>query len=377
MPNPNVVVSRVVRFDPPLDRAPAEMLRAARGVSVELEGGRRVRLDPANPRSVGLLQILEGLSKHRLPVYLELDPATSAITRLLIPHVGRVTDLRPIDDKALGVQLERSHGRHTLRHDQPDFAEIEKQLGEAMQSGSPVILTEDDAHNIIDVRAYRPGPDGPVPPFPKPEPPPPRIPWILRWIKKLFGWMWHWLWCRWWWFGWVSQTRAQQVFDVMNATSCDPLTVPAPCIPFLYPDDGCWARAHEMCRLMINMGLSPKKVWIQGALYVSTRNNPSCGVWWGWHVAPTLCVRGPRFFQTQRMVIDPSLFTTPVSKATWKGIQGDINATLTDTDAAIYYLWGSVTDPTYSATNYYLAFYRLQLQNRALQNGAPPYANCP
>jgi len=77
------------------------------------------------------------------------------------------------------------------------------------------------------------------------------------------------------------------------------------------------------------------------------------------------------------MVIDPSLFTTPVSKATWRGIQGDPNATLTDTDASIYYLWGSVTDPTYARTNHYLAFYRLQLINRSLQHGPPPYANCP
>jgi len=173
----------------------------------------------------------------------------------------------------------------------------------------------------------------------------------------------------------MSATNAQQVFDAMNATSCDPLTVPAPCIPFLYPDDGCWARAHEMCRLMINMGLTPKKVWIQGSLYVSTRNKPNCYVQWYWHVAPTLCVRGPGVFQTQHMVIDPSLFTTPVSKPTWKGVQGDPNATLSDTDASDY-LWGN-TDPNYVQTNYFLAIYRLQLQNRALQQGPPPYANCP
>ena len=155
----------------------------------------------------------------------------------------------------------------------------------------------------------------------------------------------------------MSGTKAQQVFDAMNATSCNPLTVPPPCIPFLYPDDGCWARAHEMCRLMIVMGHSPRKVWIQGNLCVSTKNKPNCVVWWGWHVAPTLCVRGPKFFQTQTMVIDPSLFTTPVSKATWKGVQGDPNATLTNSEASDY-LWGT-TDPTYVLTNQKLGFYHL------------------
>src|SRR6184192_74804 len=99
----------------------------------------------------------------------------------------------------------------------------------------------------------------------------------------------------------------------MNATTCDPLTVPPPCIPFLFPDDGCWGRAHEMRRLMVNLGLEPKKVWITAshdvALHPSTRNNPACSVSWRWHVAPTLCVRGRWFFNTQRMVIDPALFT--------------------------------------------------------------------
>ncbi len=376
MPNPNAVVSNVIGFEPPLDRAPAEMLRAEGGLSVELEGGRRVHLDPANPRSAGLIQILNELSKQRLPVYLEIDPTTSVITRLLIPHVTRVVSVRPIDEGVLGVELQLSHARHVLRSSQPDFAEMENQLREAIRSGDTVIVTEDDAHNIIDIRFFELGPPGPLPPFSKPEFPP-RIPWPLRWIGELLDWIWRWPWWPWWWFYCVSMTKAQEIFDAMNATSCDPLTVPPPCIPFLYPDDGCWARAHEMCRLMISMGRAPKKVWIQGNLYVSTKNNPNCGVWWGWHVAPTLCVRGPSFFQTQQMVVDPSLFTTPVSKATWKGVQGDPNATLTDSDASIYYLWGSVTDPTYAQTNQILAYYRLQLQNRAIQQGPPPYANCP
>ena len=78
------------------------------------------------------------------------------------------------------------------------------------------------------------------------------------------------------------------------------------------------------------------------------------------------------------MVIDPSLFTTPVSKATWKGVQGDPNATLTDTAATVY--WRNVipTDPNYIDTNVRLQFYRQQLHNRSLQPaGPPPYAFCP
>ena len=121
MPNPNAIVSTLIRLDPPLDRAPAEMLRSERGISVELEGGRRVRLDPANPRSVGYAQILDGLSKQQLPVYLEVDPATSSITRLLIPHVTRVAHVRTVEE-GLDVEIGPSQGRHVLRRDAPGVA---------------------------------------------------------------------------------------------------------------------------------------------------------------------------------------------------------------------------------------------------------------
>jgi hypothetical protein len=96
-------------------------------------------------------------------------------------------------------------------------------------------------------------------------------------------------------------------------------------------------------------------------------------------VAPTLCVRGPGFFQRRDMVIDPSLFTTPVSKAQWKALQGDVMATLTDTDASVFHLFypPHATDPTYALTNGVLATYRLALQNRSVNAGPPPYANCP
>lgn len=371
MKNPNAIVSTVLRLDPP----PESRARPEEGFTVELEGERSVRLDPGDPRSPGFARVLDGIRKQGLPVYLEADPETSVVTRVLVPRVTRVLDIRPIDVGVLGVELERSHGRHVLRSGSPDFDDLARKLREALVHGGPVILTEDDAHEIIDIRSYHPGPEGPLPPFPRPELPP-RVPWPWRWLREILDFC-RWRCWPWWWFRCVSDHTAQAVFAAMAQRSCDPLTVPAPCIPFLYPDDGCWGRAHEMCRLMIEMGRKPRKVWIQGSLYVVTANSPSCGVWWGWHVAPTLCVRGPGLFQTREMVIDPSLFGAPVTKEVWKGVQGDPNATLTDSDATIFYLWGNVTDPTYAQTNQVLATYRLMLQNRAVQHGPPPYANCP
>lgn len=366
------IIATTIRLDPPLDRPPEELLRTS-GISVELEG-RRVRLDPDNPRSSAFARILDGLSKQRLPVYVEVDSEREAVTRILVPLVGRVVGMSS-GDEGIDVELDTSHARHVLP---PDSGELEAQLRKALDESRPVILAEDDAHRILNVRVdFTPDPDWPLPPFP---PGPPRKPnpkpWLPRWARK-------WLWllccrfCRW--FRCLSPAKAQQVFDAMAATTCAPLTVPPPCIPFMYPDDGCWARAHEMCRLMINMGLSPRKVWIDHSsghwLHVNTRNNPQCYVEWGWHVAPILCVRGS-FPSTQLMVIDPSLFTTPVSEGTWKGVQGDANATLTETSADVFWHGGG-TDPNYTNTNAILAQYRLALQTRALQVGPPPYANCP
>ncbi|WP_136666829.1 protein-glutamine glutaminase family protein [Flavobacterium sp. H122] len=368
MQNPNTVVSKIIRFKSATEGNVSELLKGGRQLSIELEGGRHVLLDPSNPRSAGFAQILEGVFKLRIPVYMEIDSKSEAVTLILIPYVARVFEMQQIDSRFMSVEISSSHARHLLAIDNPDFLEMEKLLRVSIRDGIPVTITENDAHEIINVHLYTPEPGEPPLPFFKPKLLP-KLKWRLCWLKII--WCWFWPWCR-----CLSFVKAQQVFDAMNATTCNPLTVPPPCIPFLYPDDGCWGRAHEMCRLMINMGLKPKKVWIQGSLHVSTKNNPNCNVYWGWHVAPTLCVRGPGFFQVRDMVIDPSLFTTPVSKLTWKSIQGDPGATLTDSAASIFYLWGSLTDPNYVQTNQVLATYRLQLQNRSLNVGVPPYANC-
>jgi hypothetical protein len=376
MPNPNAVVATIKSIEPTLDHAPADGLRE--GVWVEFRDGRRAWLEPGGERALALARVLDGLKERRLPVYLELDPGTSAIERVLIPHVSRVVAVQRVGE-TLEVRLELSHARHTLPSDSPDFEVFHNRLRKALDGRLPVVVTVDDAQQIIDVSEYTPDPEDPRPPLPDPHLPlrvPPRP--DIRDILRRF---WRWYWWPWWWCFWpwrrdhcVSLGEAQNAFNAMAAKSCNPVTVPPPCIPFLYPDDGCWGRAHEMCRLMINMGLKPAKVWISGSLQVATRNNPNCVVHWGWHVAPTLCVCR-RWGLTQDMVIDPSLFKAPVTEGTWKSVQGDPGAQLTDT-AWTDFLWGQ-TDPNFTQTNSVLANYRSALQARSAQNGPPPYANCP
>src|SRR6185437_14036610 len=106
MPNSNAIVSTTIRLEPPLDRGAEEMLRAEPGLAVELDGGRRARLDPTDPRSPGLARVLDGLSSQHLPVYLEIEPTTDTITRLLIPLIARVIDIRPGAEGTLDVELD-------------------------------------------------------------------------------------------------------------------------------------------------------------------------------------------------------------------------------------------------------------------------------
>jgi hypothetical protein len=128
---------------------------------------------------------------------------------------------------------------------------------------------------------------------------------------------------------------------------------------------------------MIADGALPEKVWIDGNLHVVSANQPTCNVFWGWHVAPTLQVT--TFNGVETWVIDPSLFQGPVSQATWKGIQGDPSATLTPTPATTYIRppFSPLTDPTYTQTNIDLATYRNRLRLRSAgADGPPPYIKC-
>ena len=292
----------------------AEITRDERGITIVFSDGKRARLAPDDKRASAIASIFEDLRRRKMPVYVETAPASDVIARIEIPKLVRVENINESAD-GFSITFEQSHARHVVKRDN----EFLRALREAKENNRWLAVTVNDAAEIVDVRPYEP-------PFELPRREPPPVKW------------WTWFWWPWNWFCCVSKTRAQQLFDLCAATTCNPLTVPPPCVPFMYPDDGCWGRAHEMCRLMINAGAHPRKVWIYGKLHTLTKNNPNCFVNWGWHVAPTLCVRKWWWwwFASEEQVIDPSLFTTPVSRATWKSVQGDPNATFVSTSADVF-----------------------------------------
>jgi len=112
----------------------------------------------------------------------------------------------------------------------------------------------------------------------------------------------------------VTPESAVQIFDHLANM---------PDIAFGYADDGCYARAHIMCKRMYDMGLTPKKAWAfetdSQRLQVETPDGKK--VEWWYHVAAALPVLMPDG-NVQDMVIDPSLFDGPVTLAQWGKVMG-------------------------------------------------------
>lgn len=328
--------------------------------AVHFGDGRIGFLSNADPKTPAYGEILEQLRHIEDPAYVEVNEQ-NFITRLLIPIVVKVKRLTRLATGDLKVELEPSHARHLLRMSDPDAAQLAEALQEAQAQNQWVVITETlDDHIIIDVRPPpSPGPPGPrwpavaemLPPE-KPVPIPPRL-------KP------------------VTADRATELFNFVGKKSCEPTTVPHPCIPFLYPDDGCWARAHEMCRLIGGLGEQAGKLWMYGNLEVRTPNHPQCHVCWIWHVAPVLSVSNAH--APDLWVVDPALFDRPVTDSQWKLVQGHNKAIIVQTDASVYLRNESAwyrRDESFSKTTKTLAQYRLKLKLRSASAVGPPPYRC-
>ncbi len=360
MPNPNGLLDRVSGLSGDREtRAALASQVSPQVVTVNFQGGRSGHLDVTAPLARHWADTLDRLRQEDRAAYVEIDPLTNAVTEVFIPQASRVQRVGTDPAGNLEVSLIPSQARHTVPATNPDFSQLRTALESALAGGSDVLVVANRSHEIIEVRALpKAPPKAPpkalapmgLPPGPPPEGPQP-----------------------------VTQARAQELFDQMESTTCD-CSVTPPCIPFKYPNDGCYARAHEMCRLMMNEGEQPEKVWIYGYphgvanLRVDTANEPiNCYVNWWYHVAPTLLVDMPG--GAEKQVIDPALFEGPVSVSTWRAKQTDPNSTLEYTAANIYAPGGG-TDDIYASTNLALADKRSLLHTNCLTYGPPPY-DCP
>jgi hypothetical protein len=86
-------------------------------------------------------------------------------------------------------------------------------------------------------------------------------------------------------------------------------------IPFKYPETGCYARAHEMVRILDSKGITSAKIFMDGDLRLTTNNSPKGFVEWSYHVAPVVKVKING--KEEVYVIDPSIFDRPVPVNEW------------------------------------------------------------
>lgn len=353
MPKLNVVVDRVTRIDPSNRSLLKEGVHNQENIVVHF-GGASALLDINDNRSAFWEKSLDELRQSNDPVYIETDPYTNIIQRVLFPRSVVVTSVASEPSGSFHeIELHISHGRHFLNIENPDYQQLLNTLTVAYQYRLPVLVTEELlGHEIIDVRIDSV-------PFTK---------GLVQEVKPPLG-------------SSIDMPFSEAAVTLERAKELFTMVARQPYIPFNYPDDGCWARAHEMCRLIIasNILAQPRKIWIYGNLKVSTRNHPNCSVEWGWHVAPTLLVETGT--TSEIYVIDPSLFTEPVTKVKWVNVQNDPNRALQDTDANVFYrnYNGDKVeyDSDYSQTQQILKYYKRELDNRVSIYGPPPYSNCP
>jgi hypothetical protein len=134
--------------------------------------------------------------------------------------------------------------------------------------------------------------------------------------------------------GALTQQQAQARFDQFKARED---------IPWNYPNDCCYNRAHVMAQELQADGVDVGKVWnyapapkVGNLLRVSTTNDPKGYVEWGYHVAPTVPVADSRGAVT-KMVLDPSIADCPITPQQWKALQGQPLSSVVLTNSAPYY----------------------------------------
>lgn len=86
-------------------------------------------------------------------------------------------------------------------------------------------------------------------------------------------------------------------------------------IPFGYPEDGCFARAHEMSYQLDQKEIHTGKVFATGRFRVDNSKAEKGVITWGFHVAPFMLVDDGKV--KKPWVIDPSLFYEPVPIEKW------------------------------------------------------------
>lgn len=349
MSNSNALIDKIRKLSPSREILRSLPSQESQVMTVNFEGDRVGLLDLSYPPATVWARMVDYLQRNNRPVYVEIDSETNIITKLCVPEAAKVWRINE-SEEAVYVTFYTSQARHYLPRNHPDFQKMLNELQAALANDAAILVTSTQQNfEIIDVRPLPQsfGIDRPTEP-PAPSDPDPPVTW----------------------------DRAVELFKLMQAKSCVPCSSTDPCIPYKFPYNGCWIRAHLMCYLMIAEGETPEKIWIDSAgcnLLAPSSNVPECEVHWCWHVAPTLMVQQPSGLDL-KMVIDPSLCDKPVTPDEWRLRQTDTSATLTPSLWEQY--WPSGGTATQAQANNDMELYRILLDGLCQDYGPSPYA-CP
>jgi glutaminase-like protein len=323
-------------------------------IDVHFMSRRMACLDPADATTPRLLELLG--EQPSGPLHVEVDEDSNLITRVRVPLIVKVLAVTRTNGGDLDVRVQPSAARHSVSAGHPQFDSLRTSLEAARgRDRFVMIVRTSNRHEIIHVEDTEDRPFEGQAPLLEPVIGPAVIgPETTE----------------------VTEENANELFRFVAAAGCNPDGFVDACIPFLYPDDGCHARAHRMCELLLReRQVHAAKVWLFGELRTRTRNHPDCAVRWIYHVAPVLRVR--RNGGVAPHVFDPSLFDSHVPVDLWKGRQGDPHARVRFSTSAI---WDQppdglvVRDSQFLRTPADLRLYRRLLQARiAAKHGPPPY----
>lgn len=323
---------------------------------VTLERGGELLVPAQDPRLPLFEQILESARKDGARLYFERDGDRLNLLRPAIS--GHILSLEESSAGGIEIEITNSHAIHVLRRDNSDFEELALLLREAHRAGTAVAIV--DRHGIIEVQ-----PDDEKRLLTEEEVAPPARSSLLEAEVVPSGMDWQ---------------AVMRLFQAIVAQDCPVANVRPPCIPFSYPTNWCWTRAHAMARMMITEHeVTPGKLWIRGRLRAQTRNDLDCHVRWGWHVAPLLMARPEGGGGELLVIIDPSMFDRPVPQEQWVFAQGDGDARLTSTSWEVYnYTTGGseIRDRDFSLVDDGLRSARRHLLAQIADDGPPPYAHC-
>ena len=223
MSNSNALIDKIRKLSPSREILRSLPSQESQVMTVNFEGDQVGLLDLSYPPATVWAGMVDYLQRNNRPVYVEIDSETNIITKLCVPEAAKVWRINE-SEEVVYVTFYTSQARHHLPRNHPDFQKMLNELQAALANDAAILVTSTQQNfEIIDVRPLPQsfGIDRPTEP-PAPSAPDPPVTW----------------------------DRAVELFNLMQAKSCVLCSSTDPCIPYKFPYNGCWIRAHLMCYLM-------------------------------------------------------------------------------------------------------------------------------